>query len=369
MTSKIKILHLLWSGHFGGAEKFVKDIVTYSDKEHFEHTVCFLSDEAWLGEEFRRQGADVQALGMKNGTSFIQAYRFFKILKNYRPDIIHSHVRNYLVNGFVLTTKGIVKMYFEHGGDIDSPNPGKILKFYSLIAKHFDCILANSLNTRRLLIENAGVAAQKIKTHFLGIDPECYTAAISGRKTKKWMSLPETNRLAGVVCRLVEQKGLDDFIKTAAAIHEKAPDWSFIVVGDGPLMAPLKLMAAQTKANIHFLGERQDIPALMRAMDVYLMTSRSEAFGLSVLEALASGVPVFGFKVAGVSEIFERGGGGVLLDERNPSKLASVVIETVSDQTCYDKLVKEGVLNVKDHFDIRHSIRNLEEIYIMSIKK
>ena len=109
MDKKIKVLHLLWFGRSGGAQRFVRDIIKYSDKDRFDHAVCFLSEGGAAAEEIARLGVKVYYLGMKNGLSILAGAHFIDIVNDARPDIINTHMRNYLISILSFFFPGIYK--------------------------------------------------------------------------------------------------------------------------------------------------------------------------------------------------------------------------------------------------------------------
>ena len=360
---RIKIFHILWSGRAGGAERFVKDIVQYSDKAKFQHVVCFLSQGGRLAEEMVSSGAEIHVLGMQGGWSFLGASRLYNLLRSSCPHIIHNHARNYLANIVLLLFKDIPKIYFEHGGSLLSGEDGRDILFYRLFGNKHDLVLANSDYVRRKILERTRLAPEKIKVFYIGIDTTAYQFP-HDEAFKVSMSVPEGSQVVGVVGRLVEMKGLDSFIRIAADLNKygNSVRRSFFIVGEGPLRASLEVLARDLQVDVHFLGDRQDVPKILSAMDVFLFTSKWEPFGIVVLEAMAAGVPVVGFGGSGASEIM-RHGGAVVIENRDIEKAAAAVHDILSDKANARKLGEGGRANVRAHFEIRRSIEELENIY------
>ena len=177
------------------------------------------------------------------------------------------------------------------------------------------------------------------------------------------MQIPAGNKVVGIVGRLVEQKGIDDFIEIAARIQERQKDCSFIVVGDGPLRVELEKMAQERKVPIKFTGDRQDLPELLPVFDIFIFTSRWEPFGIIILESLASGVPVVGFAVDGMRAIIEKGGGGILVQNRDHAKVAEAACSLLNDQRRRDEVARQGYENVQKNFEVKENIKALEEEY------
>jgi glycosyltransferase involved in cell wall biosynthesis len=314
---KITILHILWSGRSGGAEKFLLDIIINANSKRYEHMVCFLSQGGWLADKMAESGTNVYYLGMRSGFSVIHGFQFIKLVKQINPDIINIHNRNYLVNLLTLFFLKKINIYFEHGGGLIGSKPKREILFYKYIGRFYNLILANSDYVKDKIIKTRKINPKKVKTFYIGIEPDNFKNSCNSYSMRQQLGISKENKVVGMVGRLVEQKGVDDFIKTAAVIKKLFKNCSFIIVGNGRLKTELENMSIQHKIQIYFLGERTDVPQLLHIFDIFLMTSKWEPFGITVLEAMASGVPVVGYAVPGMREIVEMGGGGVLLKERN----------------------------------------------------
>jgi glycosyltransferase involved in cell wall biosynthesis len=359
-------MHIVWSGHSGGAERLIKDIHVYSDHKRFDHQICFLAKGGMLKQALEEKGVTVYCLGMKNGFSIIKGCRLNGILHTADPDIIHNHCRNFLASFFVVNKRRAAKIYFEHGGDLIGTRPKREILLYFLFARFYGLILANSEYVKQRILRMKIVEPRRIRTFYIGIDPEHNKDCRSTSAVKQYLDLDKGKRIVGIVCRLVEQKGVDDFIKTAYEIQKMRKDILFLVVGEGKHKKMLEKMAIDLGVNIRFLGDRKDIPAILRAFDIFLFTSKWEPFGIVLLEAMAAQKPILGFKVGGAQEIVDRGG-GILLGQRDHRELAELVIKVLHDRALYKRLAAQGYSNIVNNFHIKNSIRRLENEYIMLV--
>lgn len=174
--------------------------------------------------------------------------------------------------------------------------------------------------------------------------------------------------MIGVVGRLVEQKGMDDFIRVAHEIQKMRQDVVFLIIGDGKKRMTLERMSLQYDVDILFLGDRSDVPDLLSIFDVFLFTSKWEPFGIVLLEAMAAKVPILGFAVGGAREIIDKGG-GVLFDKRDHKKLAQLTVQVLGDQKTHERLSAQGYANVMRNFNIVKCIKKLEWSYFSVLAK
>lgn len=365
---KVKILHILWWGKAGGTEQFVYNVVMYSDKARFEHEVCFLCEGGNLARKLSEKGIKVHCLKMKTRFSVLTPLKLIGLVKRIKPSLVHHHSPTYLAHIPLMLFPSIPKIYFEHGGGnrknkLDS---GRLWVFYGIFGNLYDLILANSRHVKSRIKEAALFDKEKIRVFYIGLNPDEYTRLDDKQiKTlKEELNLPLGHKIAGTVCRLVDQKGVDDFIDVAEKINRVNDKISFIVVGDGERKKYLIDLAARKNIKVHFLGERQDIPSMLSLFDVFIVTSKWEPLGIAVLEALAAKVPVLGYSVPGMKEIFEKGGGGILLAERDNKKLSQEVVNFLSDAAQCNKVAIEGHANVVNNFNISKNIAELENHYL-----
>jgi glycosyltransferase involved in cell wall biosynthesis len=364
--SKINVLHILWTGKTGGAERFVRDIMLFSCKEKFNHAVCFLAESGPLGEHIKALGIPVYSLKMASGLSLAAGFRFLRVLQNFHPQIVHSHTRNYLINIFLLLAPNIKRIYSEHGGSFEptatASDIKKYQKFYRTFIRHYHLVLTNAEYLREKIIEWTRLPADQVKIYNYGIESAKYGNTAQRNSLRQQWNVPPENKVVGIVGRLVEQKGIDDFIRVCHEIQRLEPRCSFVIVGNGPLRQNLEGLARQLNVPVLFLGDRQDLPELLPAFDVFVVTSNWEPFGIVLLESMASGVPVVGFKVPGMSALIEKGG-GVLLEGRPHQDLARLTVKILGDPFRYEELAHAGVENVRNNYDVHRNINLLEQEY------
>jgi glycosyltransferase involved in cell wall biosynthesis len=370
---KIKIMHIMWSGGTGGGERFIRDISAYSNRKRYEHSVCFLSRGGPIADQIACGGTQVYCLGMKSGLSIVVGAKIIGVIGKIKPDIVTIHSRNYFIPLLLLFFPKIRKSCFEHGGRLDgniSKRDTKIYRhFYNWFVRFYPLILTNSDYMKNKIVEVTKIKPQKIRVYYYGIDINKYENDSANSSLKAKLDIPGSHRVFGMVGRLAEQKGVDDFIKIASEIQKLSSQCSFVVIGDGHLRANLEKMAMEYKVDIKFLGDRQDVPELLSVFDVFIFTSRWEPFGIVVLEAFAAKVPIVGFSVPGMKEIIEKGGGGILIKGRDHCKVAKIAVDLLEDKKRYSELSDEGHLNVQKNFSVQKTIKILEEEYSLLLEK
>ncbi|MCX5694945.1 MAG: glycosyltransferase family 4 protein [Candidatus Omnitrophica bacterium] len=300
---------------------------------------------------------------MKSGVDILAGLKLIGLLNIEKPHIVHVHNRTYFVNMLLCICGGKAgRIYFEHGGNLVGERPEKDAIFYKLFGSFFKIILANSEYVRNHIIKVSDLPEEKIRTFYIGIDPAPYNVTIDRDEMKRSLRIPLSNKVVGIVGRLVAAKGMDDFIKIAFEIQKKRSDVCFVIVGDGDNGVELEKLAESLGVNVIFLGERGDVPVVLTLFDVFLFTSRWEPFGIVLLEAMASRVPVVSFDVRGANEIISKGG-GCMIEGRDYQKAAGSVVELLDDPKKRKKITNDGYENVRKNFNIMNTMSKLNTIY------
>jgi glycosyltransferase involved in cell wall biosynthesis len=197
---------------------------------------------------------------------------------------------------------------------------------------------------------------EKINVVYNGIDIKRFAGASRGTLRKE-LGLSATTKIVGMVGRIHPSKGHLTFFKSIPEILSKNPDTIFVVVGGGDI-SQLKSL----NSDVHFLGKRSDIPEIMKDLDVLVMASLNEPFGLVTIEAMAAGTPVVGANSGGTVEIISDGKNGLLFPPEDPAKLAEAVNKILADNRLADKL-KEGGINTAIKYNIKDMVSNIQNIY------
>jgi phosphatidylinositol alpha-1,6-mannosyltransferase len=236
-------------------------------------------------------------------------------------------------------------------------------------------IVANSLWTaslcRRVFDElQCGEVDERVRVIPLGTDPARFRPDLDPRKVREAYGLPDGRWLL-TVARLVPHKGIDTGIRCLASLTEKNSQLRYLVVGAGSDKARLEALARdlQVMDRVHFLGEVQDkdLPALYNVADLYLAPSRfqaldAEGFGISILEASASGLPVVVGRSGGTADAVREGETGILVDPEDPRSFAAAVRSLLEDDDRAVRMGREGRRVVETFYNWDRVVGKMREI-------
>ena len=237
--------------------------------------------------------------------------------------------------------------------------PTKSSLLHKWIYSKIDKVIAVSQAVKKTL---TNFPPKKIVTIYNGIDTDRFATAQSG-SLRKELDLAENTRIVGMVGHVSPHKGHAIFIKSIPEITANNPDTVFVVIGDdfknGEYISQLKNL----DNRVHFLGPRANIPDLMKDLDVFVLASANEPFGLVTVEAMASGTPVVATNSGGTVEIITDRETGILIPPNDPSELAKAVVRILNDDELANKLRANGQTRVRALFDLKTMAVNTVGVY------
>jgi L-malate glycosyltransferase len=288
-----------------------------------------------------------------------------------RIHLIHSHW--FIPQGFIGALFrfffGIPHIATIHGSDLNTMKNNRLLKrLCPFIAHNSDIITVNSTFMKHQLESLVQDAGDKIRVIPMGIYPAMYQdltiLKASDRKS--------TNRIILCVGRLIDLKGTIYLIEAMPGVLVTYPDATLLIIGDGPERDTLEKRARDLGIEkiVTFLGiiNPIDLPPYYHSADVFVLPSinkdgKTEALGVVLLEAMASGCPVIGSNVGGIPDIITDGENGFLVPEQRPDILAEKIIRVFTDTELRNKFRKNGLVRVHDSFSWETISERFSEVY------
>ena len=206
---------------------------------------------------------------------------------------------------------------------------------------------------------------EKMHVLWKGVDLERFDAARADRaRTRAVLGLASGELAVGTVARLAWQKGIDDLFETVRLLHPRLPRARFFVIGGGRDAAAVRAAAAAPELGgaVTLLGQRDDVPGLLAAMDLVVQSSRREAMAQTTLEAMAAGRAVVSTSTVGADEAIEDGVSGLLVPPGNPRALADRIQELAADPERRDALGRAARDRTARHFTQRAMLDRCEAI-------
>lgn len=367
MTSPrpVRVMHVTYSLDLGGAEKVILDLLKSIDRARFEVSVCSFRSQGDLARQFRAEGITVVQLGKREGRDWRMLFRLWASIRRARVDVVHCHNSPmWLTTVLPARLAGArAVMLTEHASHPHLRRPWRIA---ARGLQHCTALITvNSEQVRTALTNELRLSAEKIRLLPNGIPLDRYRLTIDVADKRRQLGLPETARVVTNVARLVPIKDHATLLAAFAIIHGEDPGIHLVIVGPGPLEKDLKRKAADLgcAGAVHFLGRRQDVPEILAASDLFVLSSRKEGQSLAVLEAMAAGIPVVATATGGTPELIEHGKSGLLVPSGNPAALAQAIRSVMTDQALVDRIVLAATDKVERLHDLSCVVRQYEEAY------
>jgi sugar transferase (PEP-CTERM/EpsH1 system associated) len=358
------IAHIIFRFDYGGLENGVVNIINGLSDSGFEHTVIALTEATQFAD--RLDGSvSVHTLGKKPGKDFGMYVRLYKLLRQLKPDIVHTRNMGTMDCAFIAFLARVpVRIHGEHGWDVFDPDgTNRKYRWMRLILHRFvHRIVTVSDDLRRWLVNVVGIPEPKVQHICNGVDTERF-------RPREPQSTNDPAVVVGSVTRFSPIKDplnlVEAFISVQANAAASDTPSRLLMIGGGELhqRAVASLRDAGLLQVSSLPGSRDDIPEQLRSMDIFVLGSLREGISNTVLEAMASGLPVIASDTGGNPELIEEEVNGVLVPPGDRAALASAVKQYIQDP---DRRARHGTASrdrVVSLYSIATMVDNYRQLY------
>lgn len=335
------VVHVIHRLAIGGLENGLVNLLNHGLASRYRHAIICMTGFTDFRDRIEDANVEVFAIHRKEGRDWGAQWRLFELIRRLKPAIVHSRGLSGLDSMLPALINGVpARIHGEHGrdmGDLDGSNrKGQwIRRLHRPLVSHY---IALSRDLESYLETKVGVPSQRITQIYNGVNCHDFRPASGEREL-----LPETDFapkgtfVIGTVGRMQPVKDQVNltraFIHLVAILPQEKSRLRLVMVGDGSLRAECE--ALLTQAGLRHLawlpGARDDVAALMRGMDIFVLPSLAEGISNTILEAMASGLPIIATAVGGNPELVEDGVTGRLVPAANPIALAEAIKPYVID--------------------------------------
>ncbi|NQT26861.1 glycosyltransferase family 4 protein [candidate division KSB1 bacterium] len=351
---------------FGGGEIWLlRAMHALSERGHKVCLIC--RPNVPLEIRAKNAGFTVHTIRMRGDFDPYIIFRIMQILRRFRAEVVCTNMDKELrLGGLAARFAGVKAIVPRRGSDYPLKNTLVYRWSYCSIA---DGIIANSQSTKQTLLKNAPwLDPEKIRVIYNGIDVRPFQSPpeIDLRES---FNIPKDRFLIGFVGLLDERKGVPNLMAAFKLVLKETQNAHLLLAGEGQLETSLREQSRSFRENVTFVGFRDDIHEIMKGIDVLVLPSLWEGFGIVLIEAMAAGTPVITTQISNMPEIVTHRHDGFLVPVNDPSALKEMILRLLSDKSLRDQIGRNGQQTVGKRFTIDRMTDEIEDYFGKLISK
>lgn len=367
---RVRILHAVSRLALGGTENGVLKIIEGLDEAYFEHSICAVRgiDEAFAA----RRNVATRAHCAGSGAVGFQfpLFRLARIIRQIRPHIVHTRNFGALEAIPAARLAGVpAVIHSEHGYELEilAGLPLRRRLLCRALYPMADVLLAVTNDLRSFHAKQSWLPAERFRVIYNGVDTGRFSprpGAAPGIREE--LGIPANRLVIGSVGRLVAIKDYETILQAAEALREQGKDVHVLIVGAGPEHERLREHAASScglAGRVTFPGASDRVPELLRAMDVFVLSSICEGMSNTLLEAMASGLPVVATRTGGNPELVQDGDSGWLFAPRDVGTLVKILNRLTANADLRRRAGAAGRRLAVEEFSIGKMTQRYSDLY------
>lgn len=368
----MRVVHLVKATQLGGAERHLLYLLPLLRSRGVDARLVVMTEPSKpVQAMFERAEADavpIERVLIHGNADVAVLARLVRALRPQKADILHTHLVHADLLGQVVRPLIGVRKHISTRHNDDSfryQREMRVLNRLNWAGLSAGIVISEALRAFVLDIEGAPARKLSVIPYGMAFTRLSHDALLARRATlREVWGISPTAFVVGMACRLVEQKGVMYGIQAVKLLSERA-DVRLVIVGDGDLREQLAQLAQGLgiAERVHFLGWQTDVPALMAGFDVFAMPSLWEGFGLVMLEAMASRLPIVASHVSAIPEIVTHGDNGFLVAPRDPQALAYALGLLHDDRQLRLYMGQNGEDRLETHFSPQRMADLTHEVY------
>jgi glycosyltransferase involved in cell wall biosynthesis len=363
-----RVLHVIDSLDLGGAQVVLLNLIKHADRTRFALEAVSLHGHGVFWEPLRATGVPASSLSFHHYfPSYVPGLLGLMLARRY--DVVHCHLlaANVIAKPLAALCRVPVRINHDHCNDkLTDPRPWALPadRWTNRFSSH---VIAVSESTRQFVETDEGVPAAHTSTIHNGIDctvnrprPEARAEARA-----RWGLPPDAVVIAGIG-RLTDQKNFALFLEAAARVCAAQPNAFFAIAGTGEQESALREQARRLgiAERVRFLGFVREMTELYPAIDFLLLTSKYEGLPITILEAMANGVPIVASKLDGIAEVLTDARDAALVSAQDPEAFAARLLELLEQPARAAEYASRALEKVRTQYSAERMTRDVEAIYL-----
>lgn len=372
---KHRVMRLITWLPNGGIERKIAAVLPRLNHELFEVHLCCIRERGPLADQIESFGIPVHVIPFRSRMDPVAVASLNALVRRLGISLVHSHMYRANVPATLLKLFTPRLKVVGHYHNVNTWESGRQRFVDRQLALRRDMNVAVSEAVRRNVIETLDIPEERTRTLYNCVDTAAFhpVSAAERQAIRSNLGLPTFARVVIMLARLVRQKNQEMVLRCVPEIVSEQPNAHFLFVGGGPDEARLRQLAEELSLQSHvtFLGNRMDAPQLLAASDVSILPSLKEGFSNTILESMASGLPVIASDVGGNAEVIDTGVNGFIIDasetpggvEVNSTQFVRYLRRLLTDDELRGR-VSAAALDTIQNFTLDAMVQDIEDLYM-----
>ncbi|MFC1517569.1 glycosyltransferase family 4 protein [Candidatus Margulisiibacteriota bacterium] len=380
-SKKLKILRIIARLNIGGPAIHVINLTHYLNNEQFESKLV-------IGKEADFEGNMLDLAAEKNVAPIVlpelgrelnffkdikTLWKLYKIIRKEKPDIVHTHTAKAGTLGrLAAKLAGVKNIYHTFHGHIFHSYFGRLKTALFLLIERFLArfttkIIVISERQKQELLKLKIAPLSKFSVIPLGFELDKFKELVRTNYLRDQLSIGGDEKLVGIIGRLAPVKNHHLLIPIMQAVQKKQQGQvKLVIIGNGELEEQLKGLVkdAGLENVILFSSWQKDLAKVYPDLDLVILTSLNEGTPVTLIEAMACGIPVISTDVGGVGDVVKNGESGILENKENTEKFAEDIIELLSNNELREKYIKNAKKHVFETYAVNTLVENIRNLYL-----
>jgi sugar transferase (PEP-CTERM/EpsH1 system associated) len=358
----VRVMHVVFALQPGGMEHGVVKLVNGLDPSRVRSAICSTRPAGVL-KALVAPHVPLFEMNRRNGNDVRLVWELYRLFRRERPDVVHTHAWGTLIEGLIAARLARVPsvVHGEHGTLQLRPHQRWLQRWAWCRA---DQTLSVSSRLAERMAAETGLSADRVLTIRNGVDLARFSPT-NRAAARASLGLGRDECVIGTVGRLVPVKDHTTLLEAVALLRGKGARVTLLIAGDGPLGHELVERAAGLglDGRVRFLGHRRDVDVVLAGLDVFVLSSVSEGLSNTILEAMATGVPVVATRVGGADELVVDGVSGMLVAPSAPLEMADALSRLLADPRTRREMGAAGRARAEKEFALRAMVSRYEALY------
>jgi glycosyltransferase involved in cell wall biosynthesis len=372
IPKRLHIAHLIYSPAVGGSEMVVADICDKLNRSIFEPLILFMYQAPGLMPEIlSNRNIAAYNLNRTRVKRLFGPLLSFKALVGLKIDLLHVHHVPLWQRIWQAAKLAKIPVVLTEHAKYSISRSNRLKEVCRKAAGAADCFTTVSKDLKNYFVKEIGIPQESITVIPNGVDTSLFAPGPKNRVLQDFLPDKFAGKVLISVGRLTEAKDQITLLSAIELLKKQGRDIYLILVGDGEMRTALEKEIAKNNLTdcVCLTGSRSDVYQLLPGTDAFILSSKREGFPMSILEAMAAGLPVITTKVGGIPEVIKDGQNGILVPPKDQNSLASAICRVLDDSGFAANLANRARTTVEQNYSIRAITEAYSKIYISVIQR